>query len=224
MTHWVILEHEGRIYAGADTLVSFHEFPSVISGSGSMPQVHNTTTTSKVIAFSGKFFDCVICTAAILNPTHIATQERRWIIPVLCKFLSVHQHDKLKSASDLMRVIQSHLEGNYTTVEGKNGIFLGCGFHDHAGHTSISYYDSKQDIIVDATKGYLNSQGAMSVKPNLASGIGTLLKLNPAEFRIKEEIFKVSANRQDAVGKEAEILSIPLEIPKVSFGLGMSGV
>jgi hypothetical protein len=204
MTHWVIIKHDRKIYAGADTLASTPEHPSELSGSGVMPGVRSHEAVNKVVQYGDEVGrEVVICCADKTFPQNKATGKSKRIDFILEQDIFPYiKLERYSNAAELMVKISEILEQNYI-IDEKNSLLLGCGYSENGG--SIAYYNSRNSLINKQTivlvEEYLSCR-LDTTKPIIYSGCGSAGGYNSdAEFAIQEEIEAIHRSHPDTIGR-----------------------
>lgn len=213
MTHWVIRQYKGKIYAGVDRLASGPDYPSELSGSGTMPHTHDMLEVEKYVEFSKENKSCVICCAGKTYPQNKITGKNKNIVDILKEeVLPQIDFTKCQFATDLMKAVSFLLNQSYIVDTSKHSLFLGCGFSGSASpQLTIAYYDSRSvHAIKGVMTGYLNSSHQEQGSP-LSSSLGSATGYDPVEFSISEEIAEESRRRPNQVGRNSDIVSISIK-------------
>lgn len=208
MTHWVIIKKNGKIYAGVDKLRSGPDYPSELSGTGTMPGVHDETDANKLVQYGKSHKECVICCAGKSYPINKTTRrsnlEKDMTRILRDDILPSVDFSLLTDAKSLLNVIVTKLTNQYIIDQDKNSVLLGLGFIDNtvsnaSASLSIAYFDSRASTVQAVHNEYLNME---LLKRDLLD-----FERDP-NFIIRDEINQKSLERRGRVGRDANSSTI----------------
>lgn len=204
MTHWVIVKKNGKIYAGVDELRSGPDYESKLSGTGTMPGLHDEFSANKLVSFSAENRQCVICSAGRSYPTSKTSgrTDRDMAYILDNQVLPNLDFSRFGSAQELLSAVISSLVSQYVIDDhSTNAIVVGCGFIDGTARDaksalSIAYYDSRYNLLRGVSKNCLNSE---LTERNLS-----VFEQDPS-FVIQNEIHERSLTRPGRVGRDTNM-------------------
>lgn len=208
MTHWVIVKYNNNIYAGADRLASGPDYPSELSGTETMPKVHEMLHDMlKISEFESANKKALLCYAGktfLIKKRDRELENTFFVLNRILKHLGQNINSNVwASANNLMLGVRCLLQHNYIIDNHDNSLIIGCGLK--ANNTStIAYYNSIVDTVTSWNADTLNSELQQSpFSKQLLFGSGLLG--NAADSLIKQEIDTKHRQSPTRVGREISL-------------------